>query len=97
MADDIPELSAADFERSISAHVRRRVAEGQFESGSDIAAIRQFVGLTAADFAHAFGITPDTLHDWEAARLRPDGPALSLLRAAARHPRALRENVPSAV
>lgn len=96
MADDIPELSAADFERSISAQVRRRVAEGRVESGADIVAIRRFVGLTAVDFAHAFGIAPETLHDWETGRSRPDGPALSLLRVAARHPRAVRENVSSA-
>jgi putative transcriptional regulator len=92
VTDDIPELSAADFQRSILAEVRRRVAEGRIESGSDIVAIRRFVGLTAVDFAHAFGITLETLHDWEAGRSRPDGPALSLLRVAARHPRAVREN-----
>lgn len=96
MTDDIPELSAADFERSILAQVRPRVAEGRIESGSDIVAIRRFVGLTAVDFVHAFGITLETLHDWEAGRSRPEGPALSLLRVAARHPRAVRENVPSA-
>lgn len=95
MTDDITELSAADFERSISAQIRRRVAEGRVESGSDVIAIRRFVGLTAVDFAHAFGITLETLQDWESGRSRPDGPALSLLRVAARHPRAVRENVPS--
>ena len=96
MRDDIPELSASDFERSISAHVRRRVAEGRVASGSDVAAIRRFVGLTAVDFAHAFGVALETLQDWEAGKSLPDGPALSLLRVAARHPRAVRENVPSA-
>jgi putative transcriptional regulator len=97
MANEIPELSAADFDRAISAQVRRRVAAGQVTSGSDIAAIRRFVGLTADDFAQAFGITLATVLDWEAGRSRPDGPALSLLRVAARHPQALRENVPTAV
>lgn len=96
MADDIPELSAADFEHAISAQVRRRVAEGQIESGSDIVAIRRFVGLTEIDFADAFGITLETLRDWEAGHARPNGPALSLLRVAARHPRAVRENVRTA-
>jgi len=96
MADDLPELSAADFERSIAASVRRRVAEGRVESAADIVAIRRFVGLTPADFAHAFGISPETLHAWETGVSRPDGPALSLLRVAARHPRAVRENVSSA-
>jgi DNA-binding transcriptional regulator YiaG len=96
MRDDVPELSAADFERSITARVRRRIAEGRVESGADIVAIRRFVGLTEVDFAHAFGILPETLRDWEAGRSRPEGPALSLLRVAARHPRAVRKSVPSA-
>jgi len=96
MTADLPELSASDFERSILASVRRRVAEGRVESGADILAIRRFVGLTAADFATAFGVALETLNAWEAGRSRPDGPALSLLRVAARHPRAVRENVSSA-
>ena len=63
--------------------------------------VRGIVGETLTpdlivDFAHAFGITLETLHDWEAGRSRPDGPALSLMRVAARHPRAVRENVSSA-
>ncbi len=93
---DFSELSPSDFERSIPASVRRRVAEGRVEIAADIVAIRRFVGLTAVDFAHAFGISPETLQAWEAGTSRPDGPALSLLRVAARHPRAVRENVPSA-
>lgn len=96
MADDFPELSAADFERSIPASVRRRVAEGRVESAADIVAIRRFVGLTAVEFAHAFGISPETLLAWETGICLPDGPALSLLRVAARHPQAVRENVSSA-
>ena len=60
------------------------VRNPHFESGSEIVAIRRFVGLTADDFAHAFGITLETLNDWEAGRSRPDGPAFSLLRVAVR-------------
>ncbi|MFM8292345.1 MAG: helix-turn-helix domain-containing protein [Planctomycetia bacterium] len=93
MSDDIAELTAADFERSIPAHVRRRIADGRIESGDDIVAIRSFVGLTPEDFARAFGVTLETLRAWEAGRSVPDGPAVSLLRVAARHPRAVRENV----
>lgn len=96
MAADLSELSSSDFERSILASVRRRVAEGRVETAADIVAIRRFVGLTAVEFAHAFGISPEMLQDWETGKARPDGPALSLLRVAARHPRAVRENVPSA-
>lgn len=96
MSDEVEELSAADFERSIPAALRRRVAAGHIESGADITAIRRFVGLSAADFARALGVTPETLLEWESGSSQPDGPGVSLLRIAARHPGVLRENVTSA-
>ena len=96
MTDDIPELKATDFERSIPASVRRRVAAGRIESGEDISAIRRFVGLAMEDFARAFGVTLETLLEWESGSRMPEGPAVSLLRVAARHPAVVRENVTSA-
>jgi putative transcriptional regulator len=69
--------------------------QGQFESGEDIAALRRFVGLTQAQFAHAMGISVHTLRNWEQGRRHPEGPAIALLRIAARHPRIIRENVES--
>jgi DNA-binding XRE family transcriptional regulator len=73
-----------------------RVLEGRFESGEDIAALRRFVGLTQADFARAIEISVHTLRNWEQGRRRPEGPAMALLRIAARHPRIIRENLRSA-
>jgi DNA-binding XRE family transcriptional regulator len=73
-----------------------RVLEGRFESGEDIAALRRFVGLTQADFARAIEISVHTLRNWEQGRRRPEGPAIALLRIAARHPRIIRENLRSA-
>ncbi|MBI4705451.1 MAG: helix-turn-helix domain-containing protein [Deltaproteobacteria bacterium] len=93
---DIPELTARDFARAIPARVRRRLAEGIFESGDDVAALRRFVGLTQAQFAQAMGISVHTLRNWEQGRRTPEGPAIALLRVAARHPRILRENLSSA-
>ena len=93
---DIPELTAKDFERAIPARLRKRLMLGQFESGGDIAALRRFVGLTQAQFAQAMGISVHTLRNWEQGRRRPDGPAIALLRIAARHPRIIRENLESA-
>jgi len=93
---DIQELTSADFERAIPARVRRRLMRGEFETGADVAALRRFVGLTQADFARAMGISVHTLRNWEQDRRRPEGPAISLLRIAARHPRILRENLNSA-
>jgi len=92
---DIPELTAAHFERAIPASVRRRLMEGRIESGSDIVAIRRFLGLTQAAFAVAMGISVHTLRNWEQGRRHPDGPAIALLRIAARHPRVVLENARS--
>ena len=69
---------------------------GQFESGEDVAVLRRFVGLTQAQFAQAIGISVHTLRNWEQGRRHPVGPAIALLRIAARHPRIIRENIESA-
>ena len=58
-----------------------------------IAALRRFVRLTQIQFAQAMGISVHTLRNWEQNRRRPEGPAIALLRIAARHPRILRENL----
>ena len=93
---EIPELTAVHLSKSISAKLRKRLMLGQFESGADIAALRRFVGLTQMQFAQAVGISVHTLRNWEQGRRRPDGPAIALLRIAARHPKVIRENLPSA-
>jgi DNA-binding transcriptional regulator YiaG len=93
---DIPELAEQQFARAIPARLRRRLVSGQFDSGEDIAALRRFVGLTQAAFARAMGISVHTLRNWEQGRRQPEGPAIALLRIAARHPRIIRENIRSA-
>lgn len=93
---DIPELTRAQLDRAISARARKRLMNGQFESGDDVATLRKFVGLTQAEFAKAMGISVHTLRNWEQGRRRPEGPAIALLRIAARHPRVIRENLRSA-
>lgn len=93
---DIPELTAEQLARTIPARVRKRLMAGKFESGEDVAALRRFVGLTQVQFAQAIGISVHTLRNWEQGRRRPDGPAVALLRIAARHPKIIRENVVSA-
>ena len=69
---------------------------GKFETGEDVAALRRFVGLTQVRFAQAMGISVHTLRNWEQGRRQPEGPALALLRIAARHPKIVRENLGSA-
>lgn len=92
LMSDIPELTDEQFARAIPARVRKRLLQGQIESGEDIAALRRFVGLTQAQFALAMGISVHTLRNWEQGRRHPEGPAIALLRIAARHPRIIREN-----
>lgn len=94
---DIPELDAVDFESAIPARLRKRMMQGRFEAGSDIAALRRFVRLTQEELARAMGISVHTLRNWEQGRRKPEGPAIALLRIAARHPRLLRENLDRAV
>lgn len=92
---EIPELTADQLARAIPARVRCRLLAGKFESGDDVAALRRFIGLTQTQLARAMGISVHTLRNWEQGRRRPEGPALALLRIAARHPRIIRENLES--
>ena len=93
MTDDlhIRELTEADFKRMIPAPVRRRIRQGNIESGEDIAALRRFVQLTQKEFARALEISVHTLRNWEQGRRKPEGPAIALLKIAARHPKIVRE------
>lgn len=93
MTDDIRELTDADFARAIPRSQRERLIKGEIRGGADIAAFRKFVGLSQARFSEAIGISVHTLRNWEQDRRRPQGPALALIRVAARHPRVLLENL----
>jgi putative transcriptional regulator len=90
---DTPELKTGDFARAITRSQRQRLMAGRFESGRDVQALRRFVGLSQGAFSRALGISVHTLRNWEQGRRSPEGPALALLRIAARHPRILRENL----
>ena len=83
---EITELTAEKLARSLPAKVHERLMEGRFESGADIAALRRFVGMTQVQFAQAMGISVHTLRNWEQGRRKPEGPAIALMRIAARHP-----------
>lgn len=93
---DSSEISDEQLERAIPARLRARLMRGDVSPGEEIAALRRFVGLSQADFARAMEISVHTLRNWERGRGKPDGPALALLRIAARHPRIIRENLVSA-
>lgn len=88
------ELARADLARALRRSERERIMRGELEPG-DVAALRRFIGLSQAKFAEALGISVHTLRNWEQDRRTPEGPALALLRIAARHPNVVRENVRS--
>jgi DNA-binding transcriptional regulator YiaG len=96
MSDDIPELTEKQLASAIPAQVRKHLVQGKFRSGEDVAALRRFVRLTQVQFARALGISVHTLRNWEQGRRTPEGPALALLRIAAKHPRIIRESIESA-
>jgi putative transcriptional regulator len=58
---------------------------------ADVQAIRGTLGASQAEFALMIGVSVATLRNWEQGRRTPDGPALALLRVAARNPRAVIE------
>lgn len=93
---DFPELTVDQFSRAIPAELHRRLMNGEFQSGAEIAALRRFVGMTQVEFGRAMGISVHTLRNWEQGRRKPEGPALALLKIAARHPRIIRENLRAA-
>jgi putative transcriptional regulator len=93
MEDETPELTDDDFDGSIPRRLRARIARGEISGGDDIVSLRRFVRMTQEQFAGALGISVHTLRNWEQGRRTPEGPALALLRIAARHPRVLRENL----
>lgn len=80
-------LTEQDFARAIPRRQRERIIRGRIDPEKDIVALRRFAGLTQEEFAEALGISVHTLRNWEQGRGSPEGPALALLRIAARHPR----------
>lgn len=49
--------------------------------------IRYRLGQSQSEFALMIGVSLATLQGWEEGRHRPDGPALALLRVAAKNPK----------
>lgn len=58
---------------------------------ADVKKVRATLGQSQQDFALMIGVSVATLRNWEQGRRTPDGPALALLRVAARNPRAVAE------
>jgi putative transcriptional regulator len=56
---------------------------------TDVKAVRAKLGASQAEFAMMIGVSVATLRNWEQGRRTPDGPALALLRVAAKNPKAV--------
>ena len=67
----------------------RRAARTTTFDPTDVQAVRAKLGASQAEFALMIGVSVATLRNWEQGRRTPDGPALALLRVAARNPRAV--------
>ena len=93
MREETRELTDRDFARAIPRKQCERILSGRLAGGEDVIALRRFVGMTQQQFADSLGISVHTLRNREQSRRSPEGPALALLRVAARHPRVLRENL----
>ncbi|HWW95651.1 MAG TPA: NadS family protein [Vicinamibacteria bacterium] len=58
---------------------------------ADVKAVRAKLGASQTEFALMIGVSVATLQNWEQGRRAPDGPALALLRVAAKNPKAVAE------
>jgi putative transcriptional regulator len=56
---------------------------------ADVKSVRGKLGASQAEFALLIGVSVATLRNWEQGRRTPEGPALALLRVAAKNPRAV--------
>jgi putative transcriptional regulator len=86
--------------RELVASVRQagRIRRGRLKAGrttefrpTDVQAVRAKLGASQTEFALMIGVSVATLRNWEQGRRTPDGPALALLRVAARNPKAVAE------
>ena len=86
--------------RELVASVRQagRIRRSRLRAGrttvfrpTDVQAVRAKLGASQAEFALMIGVSVATLRNWEQGRRTPDGPALALLRVAAKNPKAVAE------
>ena len=56
---------------------------------ADVKSVRRKLEASQAEFALMIGVSVATLRNWEQGRRTPEGPALALLRVAAKNPQAV--------
>jgi len=67
----------------------KRGEYGRVINVPSVSAIREGTGLSQAQFARLLGVSVRTLQEWEQGRRAPSGAARTLLRIAAKNPRAV--------
>jgi putative transcriptional regulator len=90
MTDEDIARAVADDPDAAPLLTREQLAKARVVWPAEIAATRRRLGLSQAEFAAWFGISPGTLRNWEQGRRVPDGPARVLLRVIEREPEAVR-------
>ena len=84
--------------RELMASVREagRIRRGAMKASrvtlfrpTDVKAVRRKLGASQSEFALMIGVSVATLRNWEQGRRTPEGPALALLRVAAKNPGAV--------
>lgn len=67
----------------------KRGEHGRVVNLPPVSAIREGTGLSQTKFAQLLGVSVRTLQEWEQGRRAPSGAARTLLRIAAKNPRAV--------
>jgi putative transcriptional regulator len=67
----------------------KRGKHGRVINVPSVSAIRESTGLSQKQFAQLLGVSVRTLQEWEQGRRAPSGAARTLLRIAAKNPRAV--------
>lgn len=72
---------------------KRKPAKVTCFEKNEITEVRRKLKMTQTQFATAFGISVSTLRNWEQGHRNPTGAAITLIKVAKRHPKAVLEAV----
>ena len=78
---------------AVNPETQRRKSAKAWEAKSEVAKVRQSLGLTQEAFADLLGIGLSTLRSWEQKKREPSGAARMLIAIALKHPEVLQEAV----
>jgi len=90
-ADAFRELMTSVRQAGRIRRGKQRPARTTTFKPADVRSARRKLKASQAEFALMIGVSVATLRNWEQGRRVPDGPALALLRVAAKNPAAVAE------